>query len=651
MASVVDEGAGHLERAEEALAASDVDTVLDHLSAAIRAFTAAGDHRRAAMACVRLGDLYAHWLANRTVARVWFRRAMRLVEDEPPCIEQGWVAVAALGCDVDDPAVLLAAAEFALERARRFGDVNLEAKALADAGLAQVQAGRMADGMAMLDEAMALTCGPVDDLDTAGKSVCSFFTACYYSGDFERAGSWADPLRRHGLIGPAAGVPVFLGNHCDAVKAAALLELGRWGEAEALLSAAIEAFEDCMPVPSWHPAIALAELRIRQGRLADAEVLLLGKDGHLQALLPAARLHLVRGDHDLARATALRGLRVVRGDRLRGAELLALLVDVELVAGNLEAATAACDELLVRAGPLDVPGLRARIASVRARVQAAAGDRRAAIATIEAALDALPTAGHPLLESTLLMELVRLLDEVGEGAAATVAARRAVAMLSGFDIVLAPDDLAQLERSRAGVPPTPPPIASVATLQRDDRCWIVAAEGVRGRLRDSKGLRHLAVLLASPGVERHALDLVDRLEGVVASDEPPIDRRRLGDAGELLDGRARAAYRHRIEALREEIEEAFEADAEERAEILQRELDALVEQLASAFGLGGRPRRGSSAAERARLNVTRALRSATARIREVLPDAGAVLDRQVRTGLYCAYEPDEADEVRWAVQS
>ena len=73
------------------------------------------------------------------------------------------MAVAAMGCDVDDPAELLAEAELALDRARRFGDVNLETKALADAGLAHVQAGRVAEGMALLDEAMALACGPADD--------------------------------------------------------------------------------------------------------------------------------------------------------------------------------------------------------------------------------------------------------------------------------------------------------------------------------------------------------------------------------------------------------------------------------------------------------------------------------------------------------
>ncbi|HEV2768253.1 MAG TPA: hypothetical protein VGV63_11190, partial [Acidimicrobiales bacterium] len=306
MATVADDPVRQVELAEEALNASDVDGAAAHLSTAIRSFTAAGDRRRAALACARLGDLFALSLGNLTAGRAWFLRATRLIEDEPPCVEQGWVAVAALGCDVDDPAALLAGAELALDRARRFGDVNLETKALADAGLAHVQMGHIAEGMALLDEAMALACGPADDVEAAGKSVCSFLTACYYSADFERAGTWADVLRRHGLIGEARGVQLILGNHCDAVQATLLCELGRWGEAEALVTRAIRQLEATMQMPSWHPAIALAELRIRQGRLADAEMLLLGKEGHLQALLPAARLHLARGDHDLARATAAR---------------------------------------------------------------------------------------------------------------------------------------------------------------------------------------------------------------------------------------------------------------------------------------------------------------------------------------------------------
>jgi len=645
------DAARQLELADEALRTFDVDAAADHLSAAVRSFTTAGDRRRAALACARLGDLFAGAMGNQTAARAWFLRATRLVEDEPPCIEQGWVAVAAMGCDVDDPVVLLARAELALDRARRFGDVNLETRALADAGLAHVQAGRIAEGMALLDEAMALACEPADDAEAAGKSVCSFLTACYFAADFDRASSWADTLCRHGLIGRAPGAPLFLSSHCDSVHATALCELGRWGEAEAMLTRAIEEFEAGMHMPSWHPAIALAELRIRQGRLADAEMLLLGKDGHLQALLPAARLHLARGDHDLARATAVRGLRAIGDDRLRAAELLAVLVDTELGVGDVEAAMAACDELVARAEGLDVPGLGARIAAVRARVLGAAGDMASAIGTMEAALDRLPATGVPLLRATLLLDLVRFHDRAGNRAAAKVEAGRAAAALAGLDVVLPAADIALLEGVGVAAPTTANRAARhTATLTREDRCWLVACGDIRARLTDTKGLRYLAELLGSPGVERHALDLVDRVEGVAVG-EPRPDRRHLGDAGELVDARARTAYRHRIETLRAEIDDALAMGAEERAQVLQAELDELVGQLAQAFGLGGRSRRASSAAERARLNVTRALRSATAKVAGALPEAGTVLDRRLRTGLYCAYEPEDGDDVRWVVQS
>ncbi len=201
-----------------------------------------------------------------------------------------------------------------------------------------------------------------------------------------------------------------------------------------------------MQMPSWHPAIALAELRIRQGRLADAEMLLLGKDGHLQALLPAARLHLARGDHDLARATATRGLRAIGDDRLRAAELLAVLVDTELGVGDIDAAVTACDALVARTQGLDVPALQARIIALRARVLDASGDTAAAIGAMEAALDHLPATGVPLLRATIFVDLVRFHDRAGNRAAAEVEARRVAAALAGLDVVLSPGDAALLNR-------------------------------------------------------------------------------------------------------------------------------------------------------------------------------------------------------------
>jgi tetratricopeptide (TPR) repeat protein len=637
-----------LELADAAFGQHDVEKVVTHLSTAIRGFTAADDKRRAAMACVRLGDVLANAMGNLTASRAWFTRAWRLVEHEPPCLEQGWVAIAAMGCDVDDPAVLLAAAELALDRARQFGEINLETKALADAGLAHVQAGRLEQGMTLLDEAMALACGPADDTDTTARSVCSFFTACYYAADFERAGTWADLLRRQGLISLTPGGPVFLSSHCDSVQATLLVELGRWAEAEQLLVRAKADFETAMQVPSWHPDIALADLRVRQGRFTEAEALLLGKDQSIQALLPAARLHLGRGDPDLARAAARRGLRAMGDDRLRAVELLTLLLDAELGRGDLDAAAAVCGELAERAAEVDVPTLRARAAAAESRLLAATGELHRAVHVLEDSLDRLDANRLPWLRATLLLDLARLREASGDIPAATADARRASSTLATLDVVLAPADAALVHRLEA----SPHPLdgsSTTAALVRDGKWWSVTYEGSTVRLPTTKGLGYLAELVARPGVECHVLDLVDRVEGVSSTDR--IDRRALGDAGEVLDAHARAAYRRRIEELRAEADLALEAGQLETAEAVQDELDQLVTQLAQAFGLGGRDRRAASAAERARVNVTRALRSAVAKICEAMPEAGAALDCGLRTGVYCTYDESAGNGPRWIVQS
>ncbi len=523
------------------------------------------------------------FVGNRAAARAWFRRATRLLADLPECVEQGWVALAGMGCDVDDPHELLARSELALDRARRFGDVDLEAKALADGGLARVQAGDLVEGMSMLDEAIALWCGPAEDQDTACMGVCSFFTACYYAADYDRVTHWLDDLRRVGLVGAAPGGPVFLSSHCDAVEATALMELGRWTEAEAVLTRAVAEFEACMPLPSWHPAIALADLRTRQGRLADAETLLLGKEAHLQALLPAARLHLARGDTDLAIATASRGLRMVGPDVLRAVELLAIHADAELAAGRVEAARTTCGHMTERATGLAVRRLAGLVGAVQARVLAAEGDLADAITALEQTVDRLPV-GLPVMQVGLGLELARLHEQVGNRAAAKVEAGRAASVLAGLDVTLPPADVELLERlaqRRAD--------HRTATLRCEQAASVVEFDGVRIPLPRTKGLRHLAVLLASPGVERHVLDLVDQIEGVVPGGP---DRHRLGDAGELIDAAARQAYRRRVEQLRGEIEDLLARGEDEHAARRQEECDELIGQLAAAFGLDGSPATG-----------------------------------------------------------
>jgi hypothetical protein len=377
--------------------------------------------------------------------------------------------------------------------------------------------------------------------------------------------------------------------------------------------------------------------------LADAEALLLGKEQSMQALLPAARLHAARGDHDLALSTAHRGLRLIGDDQLRAVELLTTVVDAHLERGAVEDATAAFAELRGRTDGLEIPSLCARAAAAHARLLLATGDADRAIATLETAADQVDPDQLPWLRSTLLLGMARAHEHAGHLEQARAVASAAGTALGGLDVVLAPDDEALLRRlTGTGGGRTPAP---VATLELDGRWWSARDGSTTARLRDTKGLRYLALLIEAAGTERHVLDLVDRIEGTGA-----VDRRALGDAGEVLDVAARTAYRHRIEALRGEAEEALACGRLDHAEAIQAELDLLVAQLAQAFGIGGRSRVAASAAERARLNVTRALRAALARLIEALPEAGAALDRHVRTGMYCAYEP-VTGEVRWIVQS
>jgi len=186
----------------------------------------------------------------------------------------------------------------------------------------------------------------------------------------------------------------------------------------------------------------------------------------------------------------------------------------------------------------------------------------------------------------------------------------------------------------------PPPEAS---LILDGEAWRVRLGADTVRLRDTKGLRYLAELIEQPGTEHHALDLVTVIEG--APSEPGLDRRHLGDAGALLDSAAKAAYKRRLADLRDDVAEAEAFNDIERAAKAQDEIDALVQELSRAVGLNGRDRRAASASERARINVTRAIRTAIERIRAELPVLGEHLDRCVRTGCFCSYDPDSTVRV------
>ena len=194
----------------------------------------------------------------------------------------------------------------------------------------------------------------------------------------------------------------------------------------------------------------------------------------------------------------------------------------------------------------------------------------------------------------------------------------------------------------AGDPPERP--AAVATLRTDGTCWTATFDGTSSRLADTKGLRYLAELIAEPGRERHALDLVDRIEGV----QPGVDRRALGDAGPLLDARARAPTADGSRSCAPTSPMRWRP-ALDTAEARQAELDELV----APAGPGVRTRGpGPARGVGRRTGPTERHPGAALgdrRLADALPAGRRGARSGVRTGMYCVYLPARRD-LRWIVQ-
>lgn len=182
--------------------------------------------------------------------------------------------------------------------------------------------------------------------------------------------------------------------------------------------------------------------------------------------------------------------------------------------------------------------------------------------------------------------------------------------------------------------------------------WLIAFGDDLFRLKDSKGLRYLSVLLGHPGREVLALHLVSG-----APSEPTTEHRIPAGSGlrlfdphggdPVIDDRARHAYEARLEQLKGIVETAEAAGDTQRATASRDEMEVLAHELGAALGLGGSVRQTVSPAEKARQSTTKAIRSAVGRIAAQSPALARHLGSTVRTGLYCIYDPDPRVPVAW----
>ena len=204
---------------------------------------------------------------------------------------------------------------------------------------------------------------------------------------------------------------------------------------------------------------------------------------------------------------------------------------------------------------------------------------------------------------------------------------------------------AQVLRPDAERPPTLPNV-----FRREGELWTVASRGKQIHLRDMRGLHYLATLLREPGREFAVLDLVRTASGPAPVGNSPSDPelrvgRRLGDAGPVLDLQARNEYRARLAELGAELADAERCADLGRLERASAEREALLAELESS-DRGAKP---GSDAERARVAVTKAIRTALEKITEGHPELGAHLAGSIHRGLTCAYKPDPRDPAEWEV--
>lgn len=199
-------------------------------------------------------------------------------------------------------------------------------------------------------------------------------------------------------------------------------------------------------------------------------------------------------------------------------------------------------------------------------------------------------------------------------------------------------EASELGMAHLAAPAAPLPAPS-NEFRRTGEVWTLRFAGREVRVPDAKGLRDLHTLLGSPGTEVPAVRLLAPEAG-----ETAVAARRLG-GDPVLDETAKSAYRRRLDNLDAEIDEATELGQDTRAAELDREREALLSELRTAAGLGGRTRRLGDEAERARKAVTARIRDTLRKLADSHPELAEHLNNRVTTGTSCRYAPEP--EPRW----
>jgi DNA-binding NarL/FixJ family response regulator len=488
------------------------DLVFDSRERAYRLYLARGDRPDAARVAVWLAWDYWAFRGESAVANGWLQRARRLLDGLPPCSERAWLEVregSLCLLEEGDPVRALALAAEGVRIAQEAGNIDLEMLGRAVQGLALVASGAVSEGMSNLDEVnAAVIAGELSDRVAIGLAGCYLIAACERVRDYDRAAQWCKRLKefcaKWGLR------PLFA--VCRTQYASICLWRGTWLEAEQELCAARDELAASRPAMTADALVRLAELRRRQGRLAEAAALVDQVPPHGAGLLERAELAFDCGDYRAAAERAEQYLRHVptsnRTDRASGLEILVrALTGLE----DREHAKAALAEL--SSIPAFVATLPLRAATSFASGYIAMGEDKADAARkyFEDAVDLYLRSGAPFEVGRARIELARALGKLGRIDAAIEEARRAKILLSELK--------AELESARAQSV-----LDTLATLQQTDRA-AMSPKNKTGELtrREIEVLRLVAeglnnrtiaerLFVSDHTVHRHLTNILNKLD-------------------------------------------------------------------------------------------------------------------------------------------
>lgn len=516
--------------------------------------------------------------------------------------------------------------------------------------------GDVRTGLALLDEAAVATVSGALDPLSAGMVYCELICAMQGLAQYDRAEQWTEAMQRW------RGDHAFgsMNGRCRVHRAELLRLRGSCDDAENEALRACEELRPWMRRELGWPLTELGTIRLRKGDLTGAEEAFLA--AHECGWDPQPGLALVRLEQGAVDAAFTlisdsleRPRRVPSKERppygaLPRAPLLEAQVEIALAAGDRLVAERACDELAEIAGRYESRAYAAAAALARGRFALDGGDAPTAVAACDEAVGVWSEVGAPYEASVARTVLAAAHRARGSDDLALLEYRAARATFERHGAALKAEQAARAyDESTAAAPVGRTTAASV--FRRDGDLRVVEFAGRKAMVKDLKGMRYIARLLAEPGRELHALDLV-AAERATRSAVPPNSGELPGgthddDLGPALDEAAVAAYKRRLAEIEEDLEEAeLNADAV-RVEQATIERDYLVAELSSAFGLGGRHRPTGSASERARVSVARSVRYAMDRIAEHHRLLAEHLRNTIHTGTYCTYTPDPRTPDMW----